>query len=153
MGFVLLQILPLQRCNYGTNYTGTGLESLFTSHRNSWRSLPVLRLRIGQYSFFIDRWLENIERHHFCFIRFEDYVEDPNRMINDKIYPFLNLQSQHEMTETSYKHSVKHKNDNRYYKGVSMHNKTRDLLTEFYRPFNEGLAKLLNDDSYLWLDT
>jgi hypothetical protein len=33
-----------------------------------------------------------------------------------------------------------------------MWNITRDLLEEFYRPFNVGLAELMQDKLYLWND-
>ena len=31
-----------------------------------------------------------------------------------------------------------------------MHNKTRDLLDDFYRPHTDRLAKILKDDRFLW---
>ena len=33
-----------------------------------------------------------------------------------------------------------------------MLNETMQMLRDFYRPYNQELAALLNDDSFLWLD-
>ena len=83
-------------------------------------------------------------------MRFEDYVKEPS-ILHEKIYPFLNLTTEQSMKEKN-KKRPNHKYDNNYYKDVKMHNKTRAMLTEFYKPFNIALAKLLNNDAYLWLD-
>jgi N-acetylgalactosamine 4-sulfate 6-O-sulfotransferase len=31
-----------------------------------------------------------------------------------------------------------------------MHKRTKDILDKFYRPYNEELARLLNDSRFLW---
>ena len=31
-----------------------------------------------------------------------------------------------------------------------MLNETREILNDFYRPFNEEIAQILNDDQFLW---
>ena len=40
-------------------------------------------------------------------------------------------------------------NKNKYPFG-HMHNKTKDLLDEFYRPHRERLAEILKDKKFLW---
>jgi len=36
--------------------------------------------------------------------------------------------------------------------GVAMHQQTKELLDEFYRPYNQLLAHVLSDVRYLWND-
>lgn len=58
----------------------------------------------------------------------------------------------HNLTETQWTHVMKmppkNSNSDKY---EPMWEKTRTLLRDFYRPFNQKLATLLEDDRYLWL--
>ena len=39
----------------------------------------------------------------------------------------------------------------RYKKAGELLQKTREILDEFYKPYNKDLAMLLKDDKYLWI--
>jgi N-acetylgalactosamine 4-sulfate 6-O-sulfotransferase len=57
--------------------------------------------------------------------------------------------------DTSYKVCTKDKivnEGNRKKEHEAMREDTRKLLQDFYRPWNQKLAKLLNDDAFLWPD-
>ena len=70
-----------------------------------------------------------------------------------QVWQFLGvtLPSQTEMRLT-------HKNENTWIKAreykdsFHMHNKTREMLTEFFWPYNMRLASLLKDVRFLWQD-
>lgn len=47
-------------------------------------------------------------------------------------------------------HNKKNKRNNQTLTLGDMLPETRDMLRQFYRPFNVNLSRLLNSDQYLW---
>ena len=102
--------------------------------------------RSGMYALFLKDWLDVFPRQQFLFLRTEDYGADKLGTLNDQVYPFLNIPKvdgkDRERIET-----MKNVFQQKY---EPMFNETREILTAFYQPFNEKLAKLLGDDKWLW---
>lgn len=111
------------------------------------------RLTIGLYAVHIKKWLQFYSQKNFLFIKMEDISKYPFSTVSN-ITQFLNLalvpkefvddkidKPQNILASTSY-----------YNNTSPMEQGTRDLLEEFYKPFNEELAKMLNDNSFLWKD-
>ena len=142
-----MQILPVIRCVYGGNYTKYNLPNV---EAGQWKTddLAVSRLRIGLYSLHIQNWLNAFPKDQLLFIRLEDWSKNRTRILNEHVFPLLGLPSvpsERIATDSA-------KNKNRHGSNVKMHNSTIQLLRDFYRPFNEDLSEMLNDNSYLWND-
>ena len=140
-------MLPVILCLYGGDYTKYNLSNV---EMDRWKAddLAVTRLRIGLYSLHIEHWLKAFPKDQLLFIRLEDWSKNRTRILNEHVFPLLDLPSvpiQRIATE-------KAQNKNWHGKNVNMHNSTRQLLKDFYRPFNKKLSSMLQDDSYLWSD-
>eukprot|EP00798_Chlamydomonas_sp_ICE-L_P024282 gene24282-9881_t len=101
----------------------------------------------GMYSEFIDDWLNNFPRDQLLFLRNEDY-KVAQREHMQVVFKFLGVKDDlgtekwSQVMDMPIKNVGKHKQ--------KMHDKTRTMLEEFYRPFNEKLAERLKDERYLW---
>ena len=138
-------ILPERNCLYGSPPEVKPVEWELSSwwqkeynHSGEFRS--------GMYALFLKDWLDVFPRQQFLFLRTEDYGADKLGTLNDQVYPFLNIPKvdgkDRERIET-----MKNVFQQKY---EPMFNETREILTAFYQPFNEKLAKLLGDDKWLW---
>ncbi|XP_041376875.1 carbohydrate sulfotransferase 15-like [Gigantopelta aegis] len=110
-----------------------------------------VRIRVGIYHVHLEDWLRLFPRDQIHIIRFEDYIHDVRQEMT-RLFDFLQLRpvSTEEM-KAVLKLPVTNKRPTRK-DGAKIHMKpeTRDILETFYRPFNEKLAKLLDDKKYLW---
>ena len=102
------------------------------------------RLTIGLYAVHIKKWLQFYPKKNFLFIRMEDISKYPFSTVSN-ITQFLNLTSISQGF-------VEDKPQNILTSASTMEQRTKQLLEEFYEPFNEELAKMLNDDRFLWKD-
>ena len=105
------------------------------------------RLTIGMYVVHLKKWLQFFPIKNFLFIRTEDLSKHPEDIILS-ITNFLGIESgPGAMSEILKLHKNAHPS------GVQpMNPSTMDLLEKFYQPYNEELAHLLNDNSFLWKD-
>ena len=145
--FIYWQILPVLSCLYGGDYTQSTLRKRNGS--KAWTQIAVDRLRIGLYSLHIHRWLKVFPAEQLLFLRLEDWSKNRTRILNERIFPFLDLPP----VETGRIKTGKVKNRNWRDTNVQMMNKTRRLLMDFYQPFNMELSVMLNDTIYLWEDS
>ena len=104
---------------------------------------PVVRLRASLYSEFLTDWFKVFDRKQFYIFRFEDYIKDKLRYLNE-IFQFLGLEPMSSFTKTAPKRRTRNK--------ISFPKETRELLNRFYKPYNKKLAKMLKDNRYLWSD-
>lgn len=110
------------------------------------------RLRLGLYSVFLQEWLSVFSRDQVLVIRLEDYSVQPLKTIS-RVYKFLGLKSlSKEEAEDLLAKPVANSRREQDRKIGRMLPETRALLTSYYHKYNVQLAKLLDDDSFLWKD-
>jgi N-acetylgalactosamine 4-sulfate 6-O-sulfotransferase len=81
----------------------------------------------------------------------EDYQSKPADTLH-RIFSFLNLDrpNDKDLNRMLAMHPQNQGDRVMKEKTGAMLDKTRKMLGEFYRPYNEQLAKLLDDEGYLW---
>lgn len=103
------------------------------------------RITIGLYVVHIKKWMQFYPKENFLFLKMEDLTQDAYEAAT-KITNFLDLDPvSNEDISLEKKNVLSHNFQ-------PMEERTKSLLEEFYRPFNEALAALLHDDRYLWKD-
>ncbi|XP_011407719.2 PREDICTED: carbohydrate sulfotransferase 15-like [Amphimedon queenslandica] len=104
-----------------------------------------VRLGSSVYVSHIKRWLAFFPRDQFLFLRLDDVINDLYGTMKE-IWSFLGVRvlSQEEFAELKKKVIRKPKEYN------SMKDSTRQLLDDFFRPFNEELAETLGDNKFMW---
>ena len=108
------------------------------------------RLAIGLYSLYYEKWLEHFPPSQFKFVRLEDYDENPREYLKD-VFAFLQVDMPVDGDEWGriIGPPVKNKHhDSR----PPMLAKTKEMLQQFYLPFNILLAKALRDSRFIWSD-
>ncbi|KAK7476399.1 hypothetical protein BaRGS_00032324 [Batillaria attramentaria] len=107
-----------------------------------------VRLEKGLYAVFLADWFRIFPPDQFHIIRFEDYVADIRGHLQN-MFDFLALDA---MPETSLQEVASRPPANRgnHYDVGPMLPVTRQVLEEFYTPFNRRLADLLSDKRFLW---
>jgi hypothetical protein len=111
------------------------------------------RLTIGLYILFIEKWLEHFDSSQFLIVRLENYERNPREYMN-QIFTFLNvslLVSERERGHWDEILTDRITNQHKYER-EEMFDDTERILKEFYRPYNEYLALLLQNRDYLWED-
>ena len=141
-------------CAFGYNFTDLpvpGFTTRYGTERGGpiWQDNAADRIRISIYSVFIEYWMQVIPKSNFCFINLEEYSKHPEDYLEQKVFPFLEVGKIADFVKIP-KTRETVSNKNKVKAKFSMLNETRAVLVEFYRPFNQKLARLLNDDSYLW---
>ena len=107
-----------------------------------------VRLGVSLYYVHVAKWLKVIPRDQLLFLRTEDLALCPYAVLQ-RTWRFLGVPDQTPFDVAS----VLFKRLNtRQEKGSGMLEKTRTLLREFFEPFNEQLALVLNDARFLWRD-
>ena len=102
---------------------------------------PVVRLRASLYSEFLTDWFKVFDRKQFYVFRFEDYIKD-RLYYSNEVFKFLGLDELSRFTNTPPQRATHSK--------IPFSNETKELLNKFYKPYNRKLAKILNDDRFLW---
>ncbi|KAM4636158.1 carbohydrate sulfotransferase 15 isoform 1-T2 [Discoglossus pictus] len=129
-----LQVSSLRSCAYNTTFSNT---------------LPV-RLQVGLYAVYLWDWLSVFDMDQFLILRLEDHavnVTQSMRMVSS----FLDLGPLSDEQEAAIiKNPASNSRRPQDCSLGPMLDQTRQLLRDFYRPFNQKLAQLLADDSYLW---
>ncbi|XP_030630736.1 carbohydrate sulfotransferase 15 [Chanos chanos] len=114
-------------------------------------AMPV-RLQVGLYIVYILDWLSVFPRDQILILRLEDHAS--NREITmRKIFDFLTLaplttQQEAKITKSPASNTRRLSDRNL----GPMLPITKNILRDFYSPFNQKLAKVLRNDSFLWLD-
>eukprot|EP01104_Vermistella_antarctica_P006028 TRINITY_DN16767_c0_g1_i1.p1 TRINITY_DN16767_c0_g1~~TRINITY_DN16767_c0_g1_i1.p1 ORF type:complete len:505 (+),score=54.76 TRINITY_DN16767_c0_g1_i1:229-1743(+) len=149
-----------------------GMETcIFCSEYRSY-SQDVCRLELGLYSIYLEKWFEFFPSQSFHIDRLEAAVPPTpthlshrdSDLADDRSGPILAKEHRAAMLAGIFRHIgvktlsreemgrvVDHNLKNRKSGDViEMLPETRKLLTEFYQPYNEELARLLGDDRFLW---
>lgn len=118
-----------------------------------------VRLGISLYHVHLKRWLKVIPDKQMLFLRTEDMSRDPYSLLG-RIWKFLDVerQARDELNEILYKHAhsslMGYGGNSTSSADVAMHQKTRDLLVEFFKPHNTILSHLMEEASHEldWID-
>uniref|UniRef100_A0A3Q2Q0I2 Sulfotransferase n=1 Tax=Fundulus heteroclitus TaxID=8078 RepID=A0A3Q2Q0I2_FUNHE len=112
-------------------------------------TMPV-RLTLGMYFVFVLDWLTIFQREQILVLRLEDYAADLKKTIK-KVFDFLSVGPLSEQVEAAL--TKRPMSNTRRAKDRSlgpMLPATRNLLSQFYQPFNSKLAGILNTKAFLW---
>jgi N-acetylgalactosamine 4-sulfate 6-O-sulfotransferase len=102
----------------------------------------------GMYSEFLGDWLDAFPRDQLLILRNEDYkVAQKQHM--DAVFRFLDVR---ELSESEWGDVMGMPAKNVQKKRAPMLPQTKQLLDDFYAPFNKALAEALGDERYLWKD-
>ena len=118
--------------------------------------LPVCgrsQLQVGLYYVHTRKWLSIVPREQIRFFTLEELVTQDLKYTAKVILDFLDLGDfnvhgslsncgKNEQDAINYKHDPR----------LMMRNDTRQILVEFFKPYNQMLANLLGDDKFLWND-
>ena len=140
-------ILPVRGCLYGSPPEVAPVEH----ELSSWWPEEYERsgvFRSGMYYLFLTDWFEVFSREQFLLIQTEEYGANKVHTLNDVVYPFLNI------PQVTGKEKEKLESMGQVFKQTyePMLNETKEILTEFYQPYNNKLAELLGDDKWKWLE-
>ncbi len=109
------------------------------------------RLPIGLYYIHLQKWLQFYPKENFLFLRTEDMSQHPSTMMNH-ITDFLGVdpvskdQAQEWLHQKANAQTVYTTDSEKF----RMKPETKQLLEEFYRPFNKKLAQLAGSKRFLW---
>ena len=112
------------------------------------------RFPIGLYYVHLQKWLQFYPRENFLFLRTEDMSQQPLRMMN-RITDFLEIdpvskdQAQEWLHHQANAQTVYSTDREKF----TMKPETKQLLEEFYSPFNAKLAELTGSKHFLWTTT
>lgn len=109
-----------------------------------------LRLSLSLYYSHIVRWFSVFPQKQILLLRLEDLIANSLSTMS-KVWSFLDVTNigtrlKFKVNGNSW---IRSKKNSMYFK---MWQKTRDLLSNFFHPYNNMLAELLNDHQYLWND-
>ena len=111
------------------------------------------RMRIGLYYVHLQTWLTAFPGDQLMAVRLEDYSQNTATVLQD-IFDFLGVKyiPKEEIEDFIERSKARNTNTKSYVKHGEMLDKTKAMLTEFYRPYNEKLAELVGDDRFLYED-
>ena len=110
-------------------------------------------MQVGLYYVHTRKWLSIVPREQIRFFTLEELVTRDLKYTAKVILDFLDFGDfkvhgslsncrQNEQSAIDYKHDPR----------LMMRNDTRQILVEFFKPYNQMLANLLGDDKFLWND-
>ncbi len=132
------QTLPLAKCVLDMT------PNIFSSE------LPcgTSRLETALYYVHVHKWLSVVPRNRFLLLTLEELSADTNGVMA-KVWAFLGLphvtlrpikKSRNQQEKVDYHHNPQ----------LTMRIDTRELLDEFFAPYNRMLADLAGDEKFLW---
>ena len=152
-----LKVLPESKCAFGVNFTDAGLPDL-NPGIFSWGELPgdgnngAARVRIGLYCIYLEKWLDVFDEEDILVIQMERYNKNISHVLEQEVLPFLDLDP-YSQTEWDMIHKEQtlapHNTNKKKQRTDGVHQKTRKLLDEFYRPYNIRLSKLLRNEFFI----
>ena len=107
---------------------------------------PVIRIRAGLYSEFLSDWFNVFPRNQFYVVTLDHFSKDTLTELQN-MYTFLELPKLNNDLKMDTE-KVNLKSGERI--KVAFWNGTKQLVNEFYRPYNIKLSKLLGADKMLW---
>ena len=112
------------------------------------------RLIIGLYYFHLQEWMTFYPKESFLFLRTEDIFEEPHRIMT-RMTDFLDVDpvSEDEAKQwLSRVSNVHHERPAIEPDKLVMMTESKELLEDFFAPYNTMLAELTGDRRFLWKD-
>lgn len=106
------------------------------------------------YYVYLLPWLQIFPRKNFLFLRTEDMAKDTVGTLK-RIFEFLEMKPLSEdILQKIVDHNTGQRNQSYIHENgnLQLSSATKKRLRVYYRPFNEKLAELLEDDKFLWDD-
>ncbi|XP_058487824.1 carbohydrate sulfotransferase 15-like isoform X2 [Solea solea] len=98
-------------------------------------------------------WLTVFPREQILILRYEDYATNVEEELK-KVFDFLRLDPlTPEKEKEVFQKKIYNTQEDQYEKIGPMLPTTKHLLRELYKPFNNKLASLLEDEAFLWNET
>ena len=107
------------------------------------------RLEMALYYFHTRKWLSVVPRERIHFFTMEELATQDITHTAKVILDHLELNSEmndFQNCDKNAQHSIDYKHDPR----LKMREDTKQILEEFFQPYNKMLADLLGDDKFLW---
>lgn len=108
-----------------------------------------VRLGISLYHVHIKRWLREIPRSNFLFLRTDEMAVNPYRLLR-KVWGFLGLAEQNVEDLGSLLNEHLHSSSAHQSSSTGMGGETEVMLQRFFGPHNDALVDLLGDDGFRW---
>lgn len=142
---------PERNCAYGSPPEMPPVYDLLGNKDQWWRvdRNYTGEIRHGMYGLIITDWLKVFPRESFLFLRMEDYSKNKTNVLNNVIFPFLQLKN---VTDPIMQRKLNRKRIAGKRTYGAMFAKTKLLLDSFYEPFNRKLAAFLGNEQWLWKD-
>ena len=146
--------LRLKQCDKGQTMLKCLREAEhFEHHFKDLRHSRVNKqLLTGFYYLYLLPWLQVFPRENFLFIRTEDMKKDTGKALQE-IFQFLGMSPLENEALDSVAKKTRHNQTALHSSSdLLLSSSTKRQLRAYFRPFNEKLAELLNDDRFLWDD-
>lgn len=103
------------------------------------------------YNIHLQEWLKVFPREQMFIFRNEDYTKDIKGTMK-KLFKFLDIDTPEESILDSMEKQPHFYETKKKKTSGALKQETKKLLTDFYRPHIEELAKILGDEKFLWKD-
>lgn len=114
-------------------------------------NLMPVRLQVGLYVIYLLDWMSVFSREQILILRLEDHAANRKNTMR-RVFDFLQLgpltrQKEADITKSPASNTRRPANRNL----GPMLPITKEILQDFYRPFNQHLAQVLRDPGFLWM--
>ena len=104
------------------------------------------RITVSLYYVHLSKWLQFYPKEQFLFLRMEEISADPHSLMT-KITDFLGVAP---VSPSQAEQWLSKRVNVRFGGSTKMTKETRELLEQFYRPYNAMLAELTGDSRFKW---
>lgn len=146
----ILAIKEFQNC-IESGHTPNYCATLSGSFSGGELACNTVRLGLSLYYVHIIRWLSIFPRKQILLFRMEDLIADSSNTMHH-VWSFLSVHDIKKVVSTKVNSNSWIKN-NKYSSYFKMWPETRELLQNFFHPYNNMLADLLHNKKYLWNDS
>lgn len=119
-------------------------------YNNTLNNAMPVRLQVGLYVVFLLDWLTVFKKDQLLVLRLEDHAFNVKFTMH-KVFEFLDLgplsEKQEALITKSPASNTRRPEDRNLGPMLPL---TKEILRDFYQPFNTKLAQVLSDDAFLW---
>lgn len=124
---------------------------LSQSQQSEAQHCGTARMDVFMYYVHIQKWLAVYPRKQFMFLTLEELSGKYTGRVAGKVWRFIGVSPKAKIAQRfSHPSNEQHKVDYHHNPHWAMRQDTKDILEEFFRPFNILLSELLGDAKFLW---